>query len=218
MKAFLLIVLMLACQSAFSQQGTYFESSGAATEVPYWTAKSNPANGNTVILFFDGGGNLLYREELRGQLVKPTRRNIKKFDKMLLLMVENKLVAGHVDTVPFISGSGAYTLTSQRRYSDYQSLDSASVKTRVYTQTTGKLSIYIYNPRQNKILISLTSMDGKTIHEEATYTVKYGRDFDISRLKMGVYNLSLRSEQIDEKYTLQVEAPLFYSMNKLTGY
>jgi len=218
MKTFLLLVLMLACQSAFGQQGTYFESASEVSGTPYWTAKSNPANGNTVILFFDEQANLLYREELKGQLVKPSRRNIRRFDRMLQLMVENKLVAGHVDTVPFPSAAGEYTLTSQRKYTDYQRIDTLSVKTRVYTRDVGKLSIYLYNPRQGQILISLVDAEGKIIHEEKTYTLHYGRDFDISHLNVGTYNLSIGSGQNDEKYTLEVGPSQLYFMNKLVNY
>ncbi len=169
-------------------------------------------------MFFDEEGNLLYREQLRGQLIKPSRRNIRKFDRMLHLMVENKLVAGRADTTPFPSASGNYTLTSQRTYTDYQSVDPVSIKTRAYTLSTGKLSLYLYNPRKSQILISLVDTDGRTIHEEKTSILNYGRDFDISHLKVGTYNLSIVAGRIDETYKLEVGPSRLYSMNKLEAY
>lgn len=218
MKLVLLILLGMLCQPAFCQQNPYFENSRVSSGTPYWTAKSDPVNGNTVIVFFDEKGNLLYREALAGQLIKPSRRNIRRFDKMLHLMVENKLVVGRVDTTPFPLAPGAYTLTSQQKYTDYRSMDSLSVRTRVFADTKGKLSIYFYNPRQSLILISLVDENGKTMHEEKTYALDYGRDFDISQLKMGVYSLSLLLGRTVEKYTLEVGPSRLYSMNRRVDY
>lgn len=218
MKTLCSIIFAFTFGSAVAQGDIYYQHAEPISEKPYWTAKLNSSKNNTVLSFFDKNNQLLYKEDLPGKVVVPSKRNIKKFDKMLALMLANKLVSEHLTTLAVTSTTKSYALNNSSLQASDLLRYPNGIETRIYTRESGKLIIYIANPNLRKLNLILKDQEEHLIYFENTCLEKYGRDLDITNLEPGQYMFSVSSGKASESFTLDVGRADQYHLRQIASF
>jgi hypothetical protein len=216
MKILPFTILLLIGSKCFCQEETYFKYQTQNVAAPYWVSRSDPKNGNTVISFFDQYNQLRYKEELKSRIVKPDKRNIQYLDKMLQLLTDEQLLESQINTIDFpdslyetkdmmeMSSSPAVLPNPLTKY--------LSVLPKITVKDNGNVFVYIYNPTQSPIEITLRDEDGNSLHKDQTALEHYGKLLNLNELEEGGYNLSLSSGGLAVKYHVSV-ATNHYEVN-----
>lgn len=180
----------------------------------YWQVHTDHQSLNTVVQFFDKSHRLVYSETLQKQYVKLNKRNIRRFDALLQKLETNELLNGNIRTYELVADSRTVfrdvSVPAEASSSNHQ-----TDETNVYVLKDGKLKIIVTNPLHESYDISIIDDELRSIYQEAFAEPKYGRWFDMSRLKEGAYKIRIKGPRKRLNYKMEVDGYLGYHLTPL---
>jgi hypothetical protein len=211
----LLIMSVLLSYSGYSQACAYNQSAQAINK-GYWKLRTDHLTRQTIVWFYNGSHELIYKEALTHKYVKANKKNKRRLDEILANLVESKFVASQVKATELQAATNQLPFpTSTAGLAPLVPVlpkDSKVLRTIALASSASKgVSIWIENPKKEKVFLSLredkvTPAYRQAIHlyRRVTYLPTYNLFLDVSTLPGGQYKLEVIAKNKQYSYTLKV--------------
>ncbi|GAB3338563.1 hypothetical protein GCM10027299_50770 [Larkinella ripae] len=197
MKTFLCISLVGLLSTGFlrAQTNAYYRADPSDRRA-YWEVTTDYKTNGTAIRYFNADRQLLYQETLPKQLVKLTKRNVRRLDEALVKVTQNQPQPSHVRSVSLPANTENPRIARERlRVMDAERKASpADLMARIVPAADGfdaYITLFLYNPKQERVRIEVLNSKGYVVAQEYNNRLQCTYRFRMGNMPMGDYRVQI---------------------------